>query len=235
MLQSVLLTQRCRELWTKMLSRVEPLPPSNPCRFDLQQSPLQSGSSSNRKAGMSYPQFIEVLTLLATSASSRLRLLYPDVAGPVPSVTKEPSSDSDVLAESSADTATSRAGRSPVASDPPGAGAGGVLGSGDDERRTNAGGQLVHRKAMNVRAAMRFKNGRFVRRQVGCTTVGPRSTEPTSEYEALEATKMSPDVQRAVSGARERFEEGVNGQNLFRCCHRCSPCTGCPSLNLRLL
>lgn len=165
-----------------MLQRVEPSPPSPPCRFYLQQSPLQSGSSSNRKTGMSYPQFVEVLALLAISASNRLRLLYPDVAGPLPSVTKEPSRNSDGLAESSADTATSRAGRSPVASDSPGAEDGGVLGSGDNERTTNTAGQLVHRKAITVRAAMRLKNERFVcTTTIGRIAVGPASTKPTAE------------------------------------------------------
>jgi len=112
---------------------------------------------------MSYPQFVEVLTLLATSASSRLRLLYPDVAGSVQSATKEASRNSGGLSESSADTTTSLAGRSPVESDSLGVG---VTGD-DNEKTTNAAGQLVHRTALNVRAAMKLKTGRYVRIQGG--------------------------------------------------------------------
>lgn len=109
---------------------------------------------------MSYPQFVEVLSLLAISASDRLRLLYPDVAGPDPSVAVDGSLTDEKLADSSADTGTSHSGR-PL-SENESAEAGHGVGRGEKTKsRNNAGGQPVHRKEMDVPVAMKLKGGRY--------------------------------------------------------------------------
>lgn len=98
---------------------------------------------------MSYPQFVEVLVLLAASAARRLRHLYPDVAGePAPSPTKRDPRNSDSLADSSAHN-----GRSPFESE-----------SAGEERRVGVGGGAKEKTGNTVRAALKLRNGRFVQK-----------------------------------------------------------------------
>lgn len=137
-------------------------------RVDLfSQDSLLNRSISNRNtgptrsAGMSYPQFVEVLVLLAVSAARRLRTLYPDVAGePAPSPTKRPPRNSDHLADSSGNTTTSRNGRSPFEGESAGVERCVDVGGDGKETTSNPAGQLIHRKGIDVHAAIRFKNGR---------------------------------------------------------------------------
>lgn len=109
---------------------------------------------------MSYPQFVEVLSLLAICAAGRLRLLYPNVAGPDPSPAMDGSRNDEKLTDSSADTGTSRSG-GPL-SEIESAGAGHGVAWGDKTKsRNTARGELFLRKAMHVRAAMKLKSGRY--------------------------------------------------------------------------
>lgn len=112
---------------------------------------------------MSYPQFVEVLVLLAVSAARRLRTLYPDVAGdPAPSSTKRPPHNGDSLTDHSANTITSHIGRSPFDSESAGVEQRVDVGGGAKKKASNPAGQLIQRKAVDVRAALKFKQGRFV-------------------------------------------------------------------------
>lgn len=136
---------------------------------------------------MSYPQFVEVLSLLATSAADRLRLLYPDVTGPDPSLAVEGSRTDEKLTDSSADTGTSRGGRLLSESKSAEVEHGGVGRGGKTKSRNNAGGQLIHRKEIDVRVSMRLKSGRYGEKCGGDETLLSRRREgDADEYGALD-------------------------------------------------
>lgn len=112
---------------------------------------------------MSYPQFVEVLVLLAASAARRLSNLYPDAAEePAPPPTKRPPRNSDSLTDSNANTTTSRNGRLPFESELAGEERRVDVSGGARETTRNPAGQPIHRKANDACAAMRLKSGRFV-------------------------------------------------------------------------
>lgn len=111
---------------------------------------------------MSYPQFVEVLSLLASSAAGRLRFLYPAVAGGEPCVGVHGALKPDKVGNSEpADvgiaSSTRQCGFSAIERESDGAS---DVGGGEQARsRTGAGG-LARKKATSVRAAVRLKGAR---------------------------------------------------------------------------
>lgn len=115
--------------------------------------------------GMSYPQFVEVLVLLAASAARRLRNLYPDAAGePAPRPTKRPPRNSESVTISGA--TSSRNDSSPCESKSK-MGVEPIIDVDREAKETmsNPAQQPIQRRAIDVRAAMRLKTGRFVQTQ----------------------------------------------------------------------
>lgn len=112
--------------------------------------------------GMSYPQFVEVLSLLASSAAGRLRSLYPDVAGAEPVIRGDGalSEEEPVVGES----ASSRGGVagaihgniSALETESPGV----SEGSGKHARRQNDEGGIAHRHTGQAHAASRLRVAR---------------------------------------------------------------------------
>lgn len=120
--------------------------------------------------GISYPQFVEVLSLLATAAASRLRSLYPDVAGVEPCIRIQGSSGVEQSAidgatGSGVDLSGSRSGPSAFDKDSP-ARVPGVVGVDKAKDGANLGG-VVRKRAINVRAVLRM-GARCVRSMFLC-------------------------------------------------------------------
>lgn len=107
---------------------------------------------------MSYPQFVEALSLLSASAAGRLRPLYPDVAGPEPSAVAYGLCNTDELTVCRTDKLTDLDKPSAVARESAAAGRG--VDGGEKGEISNNAGKHTLRKAMHVRAALRLKNAR---------------------------------------------------------------------------
>lgn len=137
-----------RKLTNKNARPVTPFP---------QGSLLDRSTTTKRAVGMSYPQFVEVLVLVAASAARRLRNLYPDVVGePASPPTARGPRNSGSLTDASGNDGTNNNGSSAFESKSAGA-----------ERRVDLGGA-----AKAVRAAMRLRNGRFVQKlRVVCSSL----------------------------------------------------------------
>ncbi|CBJ29850.1 hypothetical protein Esi_0163_0029 [Ectocarpus siliculosus] len=146
----------------------------------------QGGPSSDRNAaatkrsaaGMSYPQFVEVLSLMAIPAAGRLRRLYPNVAGPEPPAAVVGPRHRNTPTNSTSDGTTSRGGGGgPLALE---------ITSEEAGRRDEAGEgsgnerSLFQRKARHVRAAMRLrmKKGRSVVVAPGTPDAPPVDEQP---------------------------------------------------------
>ncbi|CAM9404677.1 unnamed protein product [Ectocarpus fasciculatus] len=146
-----------------------------------------SAAMQRSAAGMSYPQFVEVLSLMAISAAGRLRRLYPDVAGPEPLAAVVDPRPRNTPTNSTSDGTTSRGGGSrggggPLALEIASEAAGRSADKGEAGEDSGNARSLFQRKARHVRAAMRLrlKKGRSLV-EAPRTPKGPPVDEQTEE------------------------------------------------------
>lgn len=118
----------------------------------------RSGVTKRSTTGLSYPQFVEVLSLLARASADRLRALYPDVAEEKTrgAVEGAPNVD-ESAADSVVDSSVSRNGRSTCKGNSTGALS---VGDGGVDRNRNNAGKSTRFKAVHVRAALRLNASR---------------------------------------------------------------------------
>ncbi|CAM9359647.1 unnamed protein product [Hapterophycus canaliculatus] len=174
----------------------------------------QSGISKRAATtGISYPQFVEVLSLLSASAAGRLRSLYPDMAGPEPSTAVRGSRSSDLIGCKAARTTDlDRA----FAHTRESAGAGRDVDRVRKDEASNNARKHTIRKAMHVRAALRLKNARFA-------SSAPGNSVASAVDEQIQEALPSYDLgvlKAFFHHARAAFQESRSGPAGDRGCSR---------------
>ncbi|CAB1118642.1 unnamed protein product [Ectocarpus sp. CCAP 1310/34] len=189
----------------------------------------QGGPSSDRNAaatkpsaaGMSYPQFVEVLSLVAISAAGRLRRLYPDVAGPEPPAAVGDPRHRNTPTNFTSDGTASRGGGGggPLALEMTSEEAGrrDEAGEGSDNARSP-----FQRKARHVRAAMRLrmKKGRSVVDAPGIPDAPPVDEQPEQVPPYYDVGALKALFHHAETAHKEQRSGTVRPQGFH--CHNVS-------------
>ncbi|CAN0275302.1 unnamed protein product [Ectocarpus sp. 6 AP-2014] len=184
----------------------------------------QGGPSSDRNAaatkrsaaGMSYPQFVEVLSLMAISAAGRLRRLYPDVAGLEPPAAVVGPRHRNTPTNSTSDGTTSRGGGGgPLAFEITSEEAGRRDEAGEDSGDERS---LFQRKARHVRAAMRLrmKKGRSVVVAPGTPDAPPVDEQPEQVPPSYDVGALKALFHHAET-AHEEKRSGATRPQDFHC------------------
>ncbi|CAM9330078.1 unnamed protein product [Scytosiphon promiscuus] len=170
-------------------------------------SPLEQGAEPKRAAtaGMSYPQFVEVLSLLSASAAGRLRPLYPDVAGPEPLAAAQSFCNIVDLSDCSEDKTTGLGTSFNLEKESAGADRG--IDLGDENGTSKNAGKHSRKKAMHVRAASRFKNARCPQSALGAKGNLPTPAGDEEVQQALPSYDLGA-MKAFFHHARLALEEG---------------------------